>query len=310
MNSSGEFVAITDEYEYNDISNINQFVAYKNPFRYRSYYYDFETGLYYLNSRYYDPELGRFVNADDIDNLSPNEINGINLFAYCVNNPVNLSDECGHAWWHWLIAALVVVIAAVAVVVTAGGAAAGMAAVAAVAAGCSAATLGSTIAAGVFIGAVTAFAAFSVIAGIDAIGTLANGGSFEDALNTFSNYGETALYATVGGGVAGGISAGLSYSGTTSRPKQKTSGNGLDKKSVNRAVKATLKNSNKMHHIMQAKHNLPNSVKEIGKLMRSTLLNGQIGPYKKSALSATWNGYEVTFKIIEKIIRISDMWRK
>ena len=47
-----------------------------------------ETGLYYLQSRYYDPETGRFVTIDDIAYLAPNTVNGLNLYAYCGNNPV------------------------------------------------------------------------------------------------------------------------------------------------------------------------------------------------------------------------------
>ena len=64
----------------------------------RSYYYDFETNLYYLNSRYYDPQIGRFINADDISTLDVTQIalNGLNLYAYCLNNPVNETDENGY----------------------------------------------------------------------------------------------------------------------------------------------------------------------------------------------------------------------
>ncbi len=66
-----------------------------NPFRYRGYYYDAETGFYYLNSRYYDPETGRFVNADGV--LGANQdLLSYNLFAYCSNNPVNYSDPSGY----------------------------------------------------------------------------------------------------------------------------------------------------------------------------------------------------------------------
>ncbi len=54
-----------------------------NPFRYRSYYYDTETHLYNLKTRYYDPETGRFVSQDDVSYLDPEHINGLNLFAYC-----------------------------------------------------------------------------------------------------------------------------------------------------------------------------------------------------------------------------------
>ncbi|WP_242952022.1 RHS repeat-associated core domain-containing protein [Clostridium felsineum] len=65
-----------------------------NPYRYREYRYDSETGLYYLQSRYYNPEWGRFVNADGLVGKT-GELISHNLFAYCVNNPVNLSDSSG-----------------------------------------------------------------------------------------------------------------------------------------------------------------------------------------------------------------------
>ena len=68
-----------------------------NPFRYRGYYYDNETGFYYLNSRYYDPNVGRFLNADGYINANGDLI-GFNMFAYCGNNPVNASDPLGR-WY-------------------------------------------------------------------------------------------------------------------------------------------------------------------------------------------------------------------
>ena len=64
-----------------------------NPLRYRGYVYDTETGLYYLNSRYYNPTWGRFINADGQLN---DGIFGNNLFSYCLNNPVNMSDYEGN----------------------------------------------------------------------------------------------------------------------------------------------------------------------------------------------------------------------
>ena len=60
-----------------------------NPIRYRGYYYDVETGLYYLQSRYYDPETGRFISPDVI-------AEGGNIYTYCLNDPVNRSDESGY----------------------------------------------------------------------------------------------------------------------------------------------------------------------------------------------------------------------
>ena len=66
-----------------------------NPFRYRGYVYDEETGFYYLKSRYYDPETCRFISADVY--LSTGQgVLGHNCFAYCLNNPANLVDDEGH----------------------------------------------------------------------------------------------------------------------------------------------------------------------------------------------------------------------
>jgi RHS repeat-associated protein len=72
-----------------------------NPFRYRGYYYDIETRLFYVGSRYYDPEMGRFLNADATDVLTasmdkPNWDK--NLFEYCDNNPIMRADSNGQFW--------------------------------------------------------------------------------------------------------------------------------------------------------------------------------------------------------------------
>ena len=72
-------------------------IGHRNPFRYRGYYYDVNTGLYYLQSRFYDPETGRFINADTVEYLDPESINGLNLYAYCGNNPVMYSDPTGNS---------------------------------------------------------------------------------------------------------------------------------------------------------------------------------------------------------------------
>ena len=62
-----------------------------------------------------------------------------------------------------------------------------------------------------------------------------------------------------------------------------------------------------MNHIMQPKHNLPNSVNKVGKLMQKTLTKGTYTPYK-SVSSVVWKGYQVTYKIIKGALKISDMW--
>lgn len=72
----------------------NNHIGIINPFRYRSYYYDNETGLYYLNSRYYNPEWKRFISADGIIG-SNQDLNSYNLYAYCSNNPINHFDDNG-----------------------------------------------------------------------------------------------------------------------------------------------------------------------------------------------------------------------
>ena len=80
-------------------------IANLNPFRYRSYYFDTETNLYFLKTRYYDPEICRFITIDDLAYLDADSINGLNLYAYCTNNPISKYDPTGK--FPWLLAAAV-----------------------------------------------------------------------------------------------------------------------------------------------------------------------------------------------------------
>ena len=109
MTAQNDIVALLDnngavvvKYRYDawgkcvvDASTTNIELANLNPFRYRSYYYDTETGFYFLKTRYYDPEIGRFMTIDDIGYLDPESINGLNLYAYCRNNPIKYIDSNG-----------------------------------------------------------------------------------------------------------------------------------------------------------------------------------------------------------------------
>ena len=101
-------------------------LANRNPFRYRGYHYDTETGFYYLQSRYYDPAISRFINADSYGSTGQAFL-GTNMFAYCNNNPIMYADAFGTspAWWQWAISGAMVVAGAVLTVTGVGGAAGG-----------------------------------------------------------------------------------------------------------------------------------------------------------------------------------------
>ena len=111
-NLQGDIIAITDEYgktvaKYSydawgkctiveDTSNCN--IATLNPFRYRSYYYDAEIRMYYLQSRYYAPEIGRFINVDEVCGYGVlDKLNTLCLYTYCENDPANKEDHTGFA---------------------------------------------------------------------------------------------------------------------------------------------------------------------------------------------------------------------
>ena len=88
-----------------------------NPLRYRGYYYDNETGFYYLQSRYYDPVNRRFINADIYASTDSSDAVSCNMFVYCGNNPVSNTDESGDSWFKALLSkAMDIVEAAVKVV--------------------------------------------------------------------------------------------------------------------------------------------------------------------------------------------------
>ena len=95
----GKLLSVKDGSNVNVPASKPFHVANLNPYRYRGYIYDTETGLYYLQSRYYDPITGRFLNADDMQFLikCDNVLAG-NLFNYCANNAVNNADPKGEFW--------------------------------------------------------------------------------------------------------------------------------------------------------------------------------------------------------------------
>ena len=100
----GNVISITDN-NGNAITNLNH-IGNLNPFRYRGYYQDTETGLYYLMSRYYDPVTHRFINADGYFQSGTSILYG-NTFAYCGNNPVSRADTGGDSWFSDIAATVV-----------------------------------------------------------------------------------------------------------------------------------------------------------------------------------------------------------
>ena len=90
----GNILSIKDANGANITSSTH--IANVNPLRYRGYFYDTETGFYYLNSRYYDPATRRFISADSI--IDERDFDALNLYAYCGNNPVMRVDTDGRFW--------------------------------------------------------------------------------------------------------------------------------------------------------------------------------------------------------------------
>lgn len=130
-NLQGDIIGLIDaagtwvvEYSYDVWGNIRSVfgtmastLGQDNPIRYRGYYYDTETKLYYVSSRYYSPELCRFISSDDVEPFVKFHENSVqyNLYAYCWNNPVNMFDRDGE-WPEWVKKAVAVVAVAAVVV--------------------------------------------------------------------------------------------------------------------------------------------------------------------------------------------------
>ncbi len=110
---------------YDGEGNVNtdeDFIGNLNPFRYKGYYYDADTGLYHLNAREYDPYYGRFISPDSLKYQDPYAPAGLGLYAYCNGDPVNYADPsgCMPQWAKWAVVGLAVAGLAVATALTLG----------------------------------------------------------------------------------------------------------------------------------------------------------------------------------------------
>lgn len=196
LNSEGAQIAT---YEYDAwgkmyITSANP-IGYMNPLTYRGYVYDYETELYYAGSRYYDPEIGRWLNPDTLETLGVEfqNFSQYNLFAYCFNSPVNQADGSG-TWPKWA-KKLVAAVAVVAVVAVA-------AAVSVATAGAGAAVSCALVGAahGAAVGLVSGAASGAVTA---AVSHRIQTGSWEGA-------GQAALDGMADGALSGAISGAVS----------------------------------------------------------------------------------------------------
>ena len=163
-----------------------------NSMLYKGYVYDVETQLYWVSSRYYSPELCRWISPDSIEYLDPQNINGLNLYAYAQNNPIMYYDPTGHsAESIWKIVGSVAIIAALGVLtIVSAGATSGLLAVAA------------PIISGAFWGA-TAGAITGGITG--ALNAYSSGGSILDGVA------DGMFSGTLSGAATGAISGAFSY---------------------------------------------------------------------------------------------------
>ena len=169
-----------------------------NSYLYKGYYYDKETSLYYCNSRYYDPKLRRWISIDDINYLDIETINGVNLYAYCMNNPIMCFDPSGHMpkWLKWTLGGLAIAGLVVATVLTCGVAGTGAVAVGA------AMLIGGTVS-----------------GGMNLIDQIHDGGTFdwtELAISTLSGTAYGLIVGLTGGAGTGAIVGKFAIAGGTS----------------------------------------------------------------------------------------------
>ena len=164
-----------------------------NPFRFKGYYFDSESGMYYCHTRYYVPEWCRWLNSDHPSFLQPESLQEMNLYAYCGNNPVVYTDESGtmQNWAKWLIGGLIILGLGIATVAT-GGAAAGIA---------------GFIVAGAFKGAV-----IGAVSGALVSGTISGISSANTEKGFWNGFADGAADGFMSGAIVGGITGAISSS--------------------------------------------------------------------------------------------------
>ena len=182
---------------WGNVLSVSGDIASLNPIRYRGYYYDSETRLYYLGSRYYDPQVKRFINADDSSVLGVEQGSMLqyNLFSYCLNNPANRTDVGGNLSLPNIAKVAIgvgAILAGAAVVAATGGAAAAIA---------------GTVVAGLKTAAISGAVAAGTNAAITATASIASGNT---AKTTIKKTARAAANGFANGFMWGGINFGAS----------------------------------------------------------------------------------------------------
>ena len=226
LNSSGEAVVT---YSYDAWGNpgtiggsLADTLGFLNPLRYRGYVYDQETGLYYLQSRYYDPEIGRFINADNYPTTGQG-LTGNNMFAYCGNNPISRQDDGGDFWNIVIGAAVGALVSGVVSIVTQAIENKGLENI-------NWASVGVAAVAGAVSGGLAA-------TGIPVAGQiLANGliGAISSGVDTYGSQGDTATFGdycvnVFTGGILGAVGGFLGGNGSGTKHLSKSAGRFIQK---------------------------------------------------------------------------------
>ena len=199
INGGGTMVASYSYDPYGQIQQTTGSMAEINPLRYRGYYYDADTEFYYLQSRYYDATICRFINADSYSSTGQG-ILGYNMFAYCLNNPVTGYDPSGEWNWGGVVAGLGIIAGTVISVATFG----------------VASPVGALVAgAAITTGAAMTYAAATdqaMVVDLSVMAPIKKTGYAKAGVSLIIDFNENAAYAYghVGGGV--GYGSGVSYS--------------------------------------------------------------------------------------------------
>lgn len=248
-----------------------------NPFVYKGYFLDEETGFYYLKSRYYDPNIRRFISIDSPQYIDEEDLSGLNLYAYCGNNPLMNVDPSGNSWtsfWKSTFGKVLGTVLVVAAVVVLSVATAGVGAAVTTA-------LGSGFMAAVAGGAVGGAISGTIFgAGISMVSQgISNGYANID----YAKVGVDALIGGVSGAVLGGLSGGFKYV----RAARYLKSNGCNKEQISQVMKS-FKGTPRLKNVSTgttANRYWGGTAKEIGHWLTSKTYSN---PIQALALNPSW----------------------